>query len=401
MDFLNPLFEAIGWLLALFYSVIPNLGVSIILLTFTIMLILYPLTAKQAKSMIAMQRVQPEVKKLQAKYKGDRQKLNEEMMQFYKENKINPLAGCLPLLAQLPIFFSLFRVLRDPEKYVPTDSALYADLCHKAGGILRTVEACAESVNHLKFLGMDLQLSAVDAHSSALERRAVLPARRSRDPHRVRADPAGPEAHAGREQADGHGDAGPAGVLRAHLAAVPGRSRPLLLREQPLASRSTRGHLPAARLGAAPAQGRDLRVQGHEGHRSQTAGWSRTTTMSTTSRKRRPRRSRSCRRRSPSRPLRRSPRRRTSRRRRRAGCEASSSSRHRPSPTAAVDAGPHVLVAAAVRADRAGPAAPPSNGAGTARRSGSAEVPVVEWVETTGRTVEAALDAALDQLGVA
>jgi YidC/Oxa1 family membrane protein insertase len=168
MDFLNPLFEAIGWLLALFYSVIPNLGVSIILLTFTIMLILYPLTAKQAKSMIAMQRVQPEVKKLQAKYKGDRQKLNEEMMQFYKENKINPLAGCLPLLAQLPIFFSLFRVLRDPEKYVPTDSSLYAALCHGTGSVLRTVEACAESVNHLKFLGMDLQLSAVDAHSSAL-----------------------------------------------------------------------------------------------------------------------------------------------------------------------------------------------------------------------------------------
>jgi YidC/Oxa1 family membrane protein insertase len=168
MDFLNPLFDAIGWLLALFYSVIPNLGISIILLTFTIMLILYPLTAKQAKSMIAMQRVQPEIKKLQAKYKGDRQKLNEEMMKFYQENKINPLAGCLPLLAQLPVFFSLFRVLRDPEKYVPADSDLYADLCHKADGALKTLKACAESVNHLKFLGMDLQLSATDAHSSAL-----------------------------------------------------------------------------------------------------------------------------------------------------------------------------------------------------------------------------------------
>ena len=169
MDFLNPLFDAIGWLLALFYSAIPNLGVSIILLTFTIMLILYPLTAKQAKSMIAMQRVQPEIKKLQAKYKGDRQKLNEEMMKFYQENKINPLAGCLPLLVQLPIFFSLFRVLRDPEKYVPTDSSLYNALCHRADGVLRTVAACAEKVNHLKFLGMDLQLSATDAHKSALD----------------------------------------------------------------------------------------------------------------------------------------------------------------------------------------------------------------------------------------
>ncbi|HUV09417.1 MAG TPA: membrane protein insertase YidC, partial [Acidimicrobiia bacterium] len=110
---LDPIYEAIGWLLAQFYSVVPNLGISIILLTFTIMLLLYPLTAKQAKSMIAMQRVQPEIKKMQAKYKNDRTKLNEEMMKFYQENKINPLAGCLPLLVQLPIFFSLFQVLRD------------------------------------------------------------------------------------------------------------------------------------------------------------------------------------------------------------------------------------------------------------------------------------------------
>jgi len=169
LDFLNPLFEAIGWLLALFYSVIPNLGISIILLTFTVMLILYPLTAKQAKSMIAMQRVQPEVKKLQAKYKGDRQKLNEEMMAFYKENKINPLAGCLPLLAQMPIFISLFRVLRDPEKYVPKDSSLYHALCDGVGKVCNS-----DTLNHLFLFGhpstgiMDLQLSAVDAHKSAI-----------------------------------------------------------------------------------------------------------------------------------------------------------------------------------------------------------------------------------------
>jgi YidC/Oxa1 family membrane protein insertase len=161
MEFLNPVYEAIAWVLAQIYSVIPNLGVSIILLTCIIMLILYPLTAKQAKSMIAMQRVQPEIKKLQAKYKGDRQKLNEEMMKFYQENKINPLAGCLPLLVQLPIFFSLFQVLRNPQKYVPKDSSLYHALCDGAN--------CAkDQVNHLKFLGMDLQLSATDAHSSII-----------------------------------------------------------------------------------------------------------------------------------------------------------------------------------------------------------------------------------------
>ena len=165
----GPIYEAIGWLLSVFYSVIPNLGVSIILLTFTIMLILYPLTAKQARSMIAMQRVQPEIKKLQAKYKNDRQKLNEEMMAFYKENKINPLAGCLPLLVQMPIFISLFQVLRNPEKWIPTDSSLYAALCSTADGVIRGVEACAKNVNHLTFLGIDLQLSATDAHDSAID----------------------------------------------------------------------------------------------------------------------------------------------------------------------------------------------------------------------------------------
>jgi len=183
LEIFDPIFEAIGWLLALFYSVIPNFGVAIILLTFTIMLILYPLTAKQAKSMIAMQRAQPEIKKLQAKYKGDKQKLNEETMKFYQENKINPLAGCLPLLVQMPIFFALFRVLRDPYQYVPKDSELYNSLCrgfgkfcgsdltqgiqNKLGGTKIPGLAIGDQlINHQKFLGMDLQLSAVDAHSS-------------------------------------------------------------------------------------------------------------------------------------------------------------------------------------------------------------------------------------------
>ena len=163
----DPVYKAIAWLLALFYSVIPNLGVSIILLTFTIMLLLFPLTAKQAKSMIAMQRVQPEIKKLQAKYKGDRQKLNEEMMKFYQENKINPLAGCLPLVLQLPIFFALFRVLRDSYKYVPLDSKLFADLCTNKAGKLLSVNQCGKvGVTHLDFMGIDLAKSAVDPHSS-------------------------------------------------------------------------------------------------------------------------------------------------------------------------------------------------------------------------------------------
>ena len=125
----DPIYNFFGAILAFFYGIIPNLGVSIILLTVLVMLVLFPLTAKQAKSMIAMQRVQPEIKKLQAKYKNDRAKLNEEMMKFYQENKINPLAGCLPLLVQMPIFFALFHVMRDPYKYIPKSSDLYAAFC--------------------------------------------------------------------------------------------------------------------------------------------------------------------------------------------------------------------------------------------------------------------------------
>src|SRR5438874_13833959 len=109
---LDPLYNALGQLLAWFYGVIPSYGVAIVVLTVAVRLLLFPLTAKQTKSMQAMQRVQPELKRLQAKYKNDRQKLNEEMMKFYKEHQINPFAGCLPLVLQLPLFFVLYRVIR-------------------------------------------------------------------------------------------------------------------------------------------------------------------------------------------------------------------------------------------------------------------------------------------------
>src|SRR3954447_12964959 len=125
----DPVYNFFGAILAFIYGIIPNLGVSIILLTVLVMLVMFPLTAKQAKSMMAMQRAQPEIKKLQAKYKNDKAKLNEEMMKYYQENKINPLAGCLPLLIQMPIFLALFRVMREPYKHIPKSSDLYAAFC--------------------------------------------------------------------------------------------------------------------------------------------------------------------------------------------------------------------------------------------------------------------------------
>jgi YidC/Oxa1 family membrane protein insertase len=152
----NPIFDAMGSVLSWLYAIVPNYGIAIILLTILVRVVLYPLTAKQARSMIAMQRVQPEIKKLQAKYKDDKQKLNEEMMKFYKENKINPFGGCLPLLAQMPIFISLFRVLHDPQKYTPASSAFHQNMC--------SGPAC--KVVSMPFFGMDLARSAGESHGS-------------------------------------------------------------------------------------------------------------------------------------------------------------------------------------------------------------------------------------------
>jgi YidC/Oxa1 family membrane protein insertase len=88
-------------------------GLSIILLTVTVRLILFPLFVKQIKSQRRMQELAPKVKELQKQHKGDRETLNTEMMKLYKENNANPIAGCLPLLLQLPVFFALFTVIRN------------------------------------------------------------------------------------------------------------------------------------------------------------------------------------------------------------------------------------------------------------------------------------------------
>jgi YidC/Oxa1 family membrane protein insertase len=109
---LDSLFEAISSLLSAIYSVVPDYAVSIALLTCIAMVITTPLTLKSTRSMIEMQRMQPQIRKLQAEYKHDRQKLNEEMMRFYKEHQINPLGGCLPLLIQAPVFSILYYVVR-------------------------------------------------------------------------------------------------------------------------------------------------------------------------------------------------------------------------------------------------------------------------------------------------
>lgn len=111
-------FEVFAAALAGLYALVGNYGLAIILLTIAVRVLLLPLSIKQTRSMREMQRIQPEVKKLQAKHKGDRQKLNEEMMALYKEHGVNPFGGCLPLLMQFPVFIALYNVINSPLKYM-------------------------------------------------------------------------------------------------------------------------------------------------------------------------------------------------------------------------------------------------------------------------------------------
>jgi YidC/Oxa1 family membrane protein insertase len=122
---LQPLEDAVRWLLDRFHY---DLGLpwawSIVATTVVVRILLVPLTVRQIHSMQSMQRHAPEMKEIQRKYKGDRQKLNEELMKFYRENNINPAASCLPLLAQFPVFISLYLVLNHFSKHVPKGSDL-------------------------------------------------------------------------------------------------------------------------------------------------------------------------------------------------------------------------------------------------------------------------------------
>lgn len=112
--------KVLGQLLYLIYKTIAfqNYGVSLILFTFIVKLALLPLTIKQIKSTQKMHEIQPELDRLQKRYKNDREKLNQEMMKLYQEKGVNPAGGCLPMLAQLPIIFALFHTIRKPLTYM-------------------------------------------------------------------------------------------------------------------------------------------------------------------------------------------------------------------------------------------------------------------------------------------
>ncbi|MFM8811941.1 MAG: YidC/Oxa1 family membrane protein insertase [Actinomycetota bacterium] len=135
------MFELAARLIAAFYAWTHSYSVAIGLVAIVVMLIITPLTLKSTKGMLEMQRLQPEMRRLQTQFKGDRQQLNAEMMKLYQEHKVNPLASCLPLLAQMPVFIVMFRALSGlgnrvdgllAPKYLNETSELFISLNGKA-----------------------------------------------------------------------------------------------------------------------------------------------------------------------------------------------------------------------------------------------------------------------------
>jgi len=108
----QPLIDVFESVLKFFHGGGISWGWSIVLLTVCVRAVLVPLTLRQLRSMQKLQQLSPQLKALQAKYKEDKQRQQQEIMKFYKENNVNPLASCLPLLLQLPVFIGLFYTLR-------------------------------------------------------------------------------------------------------------------------------------------------------------------------------------------------------------------------------------------------------------------------------------------------
>jgi YidC/Oxa1 family membrane protein insertase len=104
-------FEVPAWLLGWFYSLTGSYVAAISLIAVVVMVLVTPLTLKSTKGMLEMQRLAPEMRRLQQEHRGDRQKLNEEMMALYSEHKVNPMASCLPIAAQTPVFIVMFRIM--------------------------------------------------------------------------------------------------------------------------------------------------------------------------------------------------------------------------------------------------------------------------------------------------
>jgi len=155
----DSFFGAASWLIAVFYSWIPNYSFAIAMVAVAVMLLITPLTLKSTKGMLEMQRLQPEMKRLQQQFKGERQKLNEAMMKLYQEHKVNPLASCLPLLAQMPVFIIMFRAIRGLTNRVSVDSPFSPKYLDHTSAIYKSLVGKTEMLS----FGIDLAKTPIRA----------------------------------------------------------------------------------------------------------------------------------------------------------------------------------------------------------------------------------------------
>ncbi|HYX86375.1 MAG TPA: YidC/Oxa1 family membrane protein insertase [Gaiellales bacterium] len=164
---LDQVEELIKGVLTTYHDHITSWGLCIILLTFTVRLVILPLTIKQFRSMAAMQTIQPKVKQLQNKYRNknareDKQQMQKELMDLYKEHGVNPFASCLPLVAQMPVFIGLYQVLRHQIEPTPDKSFLgIADIFQNLNTIGGITEYVILALYVLTMLGSTLLFSFV------------------------------------------------------------------------------------------------------------------------------------------------------------------------------------------------------------------------------------------------
>ncbi len=125
--FLGLIARPLGWLLSVLYSFIGEYAICVIIFTVVVKVCLYPLYIKQTKSTAMMSEIQPKMQAIQRKYANDKETMNIKMAELYKEEKFNPMGGCLPMLIQMPIIMGLFALLRYPMKYIAdSDNMIFA-----------------------------------------------------------------------------------------------------------------------------------------------------------------------------------------------------------------------------------------------------------------------------------
>ncbi len=157
----DPIAKPIAALLAAIYSVIPNYGIAIMVLSLVWMILISPLTLKSTRSMLAMQQLQPKLKRLQEQHRDDRQAFAQAQMDLFREHNVSPFGSCLPMLLPLPVFFALYRVISGlshisngvpTPKYLSHGTRMYKDIVSAHG--------------HLNAFGMDLAQKPLSHHSS-------------------------------------------------------------------------------------------------------------------------------------------------------------------------------------------------------------------------------------------